>query len=117
MTAIWLIARPSLTGSAGPPRRTRGRPLGRRVRGQPPAGRALGRASRRGPVRFRRPGRTLQFNGHLDTVHLPLVPRSPRPHRAVGRHEGGIAAAEAMRAVRDAGGFAGGGILHRTTCK
>src|SRR4051812_1676791 len=29
-------------------------------------------------VRFSsgRPGRTLQFNGHLDTVHLPFVPPS-----------------------------------------
>ncbi len=63
-----------------------------------------------------RPGRTLEFNGHLDTVHLPFVP--PRVESGVLRGsgasdmKGGIAAAiEAMRAIRDTGLLSGGGIL------
>ena len=60
-----------------------------------------------------RPGPTLQFDGHLDTVHLPY-----RPPRLVGGTlagtgsadmKAGIAAAvEALRAVRDAGGLPAG---------
>jgi acetylornithine deacetylase/succinyl-diaminopimelate desuccinylase-like protein len=63
-----------------------------------------------------RPGRTLQFNGHLDTVHLPFVP--PRVENGVlygsgaSDMKGGIAAmCEAMRAVRDADALPGGKIL------
>jgi acetylornithine deacetylase/succinyl-diaminopimelate desuccinylase-like protein len=63
-----------------------------------------------------RPGRTLQFNGHLDTVHLPFVP--PRVEgdllRGSGSADmkGGIAAAvEALRALRDTGALAAGAIL------
>src|SRR5262245_58344864 len=55
----------------------------------------------------RRSGRTLQFDGHLDTVHLPFVP--PRVEEGVlcgsgaSDMKGGIAAAvEALRALRDA---------------
>ncbi|MGQ0570867.1 MAG: M20 family metallopeptidase [Armatimonadota bacterium] len=63
-----------------------------------------------------RPGRTLQFDGHLDTVHLPFVP----PHVANGvlygsgaaDMKGGIAAAyEAMRALRDTGVLGAGSVL------
>jgi acetylornithine deacetylase/succinyl-diaminopimelate desuccinylase-like protein len=62
------------------------------------------------------PGRVLQFNGHLDTVHLPFVP--PRVENGVltgsgaSDMKGGIAAMlEALRAVRDAGGLERGGLL------
>jgi acetylornithine deacetylase/succinyl-diaminopimelate desuccinylase-like protein len=63
-----------------------------------------------------RPGRTLQFNGHLDTVHLPFVRSGVEDGRLTGSGasdmKGGIAAAiEAVRAARDAGGLAGGSIL------
>lgn len=63
-----------------------------------------------------KPGRTLQFNGHLDTVHLPFVP--PRVENGVlygtgaSDMKGGIAASiEAMRVVRDLGLLSGGGLL------
>ena len=63
-----------------------------------------------------RPGPTLQFDGHLDTVHLPYRP--PRLAGGVLAGSGaadmkaGIAAAvEALRAVRDAGGLPAGGLL------
>jgi acetylornithine deacetylase/succinyl-diaminopimelate desuccinylase-like protein len=63
-----------------------------------------------------RPGRTLQFNGHLDTVHLPFVP----PRREGGNlygsgisdMKGGVAAAlEAVRALSDSGALPAGGVL------
>jgi len=61
-------------------------------------------------------GRTLQFNGHLDTVHLPFVP--PRIEDGIlygssaSDMKGGFAAAvEAARAVRDSGLLKKGGIL------
>lgn len=63
-----------------------------------------------------RPGRTIQFDGHLDTVHLPFVP--PRIEEDLLRGsgasdmKGGIAAAiEALRAIRDAGTLTAGSIL------
>ena len=59
-------------------------------------------------ARFRtdRPGRTLQFNGHLDTVHLPFVPARVEAGNLYGSGaadmKGGLAAAiEAMRVLRD----------------
>src|SRR6266852_833884 len=63
-----------------------------------------------------KPGRTLQFNGHLDTVHLPFVPPRIEGDRLTGSGasdmKGGTAAAiEALRALRDAGALAGGGVL------
>lgn len=61
-------------------------------------------------------GRTLQFNGHLDTVHLPFVP--PRVQNGVlygsgaSDMKGGIAAAvEAVRALRDTGRLPRGRVL------
>ena len=62
------------------------------------------------------PGRWLQFNGHLDTVHLPFEPPAVRDGVLTGSGssdmKGGIAAAaEAMRALRDSGGLRAGGIL------
>lgn len=63
-----------------------------------------------------RPGPTLQFNGHLDTVHLPFVP--PRIENGLlygsgaSDMKGGVAAmVEAARAVREAGALAAGSIL------
>ncbi len=63
-----------------------------------------------------RPGRTLQMNGHLDTVHLPFVP--PRVENGMfygsgsSDMKGGIAAiVEAMRALRDSGALSGGSVM------
>src|SRR4051794_7221627 len=74
-TAVRLIAVPSRTGEAG----GAAAPLAgiRAADGcgveRPEAGHAPAPAVvvRRGTER---PGRTLQFDGHLDTVHLPFVP-------------------------------------------
>jgi acetylornithine deacetylase/succinyl-diaminopimelate desuccinylase-like protein len=62
------------------------------------------------------PGRVLQFNGHLDTVHLPFVPPEVRGDRISGSGsadmKAGVAAAvEALRVLRDTGALAGGGVL------
>ncbi|HEV3120851.1 MAG TPA: M20/M25/M40 family metallo-hydrolase, partial [Isosphaeraceae bacterium] len=69
-------------------------------------------------VRFSsgRPGKTLQFDGHLDVVHLPFVPPALRNGELTGSGscdmKGGVAAAvEALRAVRDAGALTAGSIL------
>lgn len=63
-----------------------------------------------------RSGRTAQFNGHLDTVHLPFVP--PRIENGifygtgVSDMKGGLAAAlEALRILRDTDLLPGGDIL------
>ncbi|MEZ4662670.1 MAG: M20/M25/M40 family metallo-hydrolase [Caldilineaceae bacterium] len=62
------------------------------------------------------PGRTLQFDGHLDTVHLPFVP--PRVEDGVlygsgaSDMKGGIAAfVEALRVLRDTQSLPGGAVL------
>ncbi|MEX0728034.1 MAG: M20/M25/M40 family metallo-hydrolase [Planctomycetaceae bacterium] len=62
------------------------------------------------------PGPVLQFNGHLDTVHLPFVP--PRVENGVlygsgsSDMKGGIAAMiEAMRVLRETKTLTRGGIL------
>ena len=62
------------------------------------------------------PGRCLQFDGHLDTVHLPFVPPKVEDGQLYGSGasdmKGGIAAfVEALRALRDAGGPTKGAIL------
>jgi succinyl-diaminopimelate desuccinylase len=63
-----------------------------------------------------RPGRTLQFNGHLDTVHLPFVPPAIEGGNLTGSGasdmKGGVAAAvEAVRVLRDTGALPGGQVL------
>ncbi|WP_197446661.1 M20 family metallopeptidase [Tautonia plasticadhaerens] len=62
------------------------------------------------------PGRTLQFDGHLDTVHLPFVPFGKDEAQITGSGscdmKGGLAAAvEGMLAARDAGMPEAGSIL------
>jgi acetylornithine deacetylase/succinyl-diaminopimelate desuccinylase-like protein len=63
-----------------------------------------------------KPGRTLQFNGHLDTVHLPFVPPAIDGEQLTGSGasdmKGGTAAAiEALRVLRDTGALTGGSVL------
>jgi len=69
-------------------------------------------------VRFdsNKPGRTLQFNGHLDTVHLPFVPPLVEGDLLKGSGSadmkaGTAAAVEAMRALRDTNALPAGSIL------
>jgi acetylornithine deacetylase/succinyl-diaminopimelate desuccinylase-like protein len=62
------------------------------------------------------PGRVLQFDGHLDTVHLPFVPPGVDGDNLTGSGscdmKGGLAAAvEALLALRDSEVLAGGAVL------
>ncbi|MFO0879471.1 MAG: M20/M25/M40 family metallo-hydrolase [Gemmataceae bacterium] len=62
------------------------------------------------------PGPTLQFDGHLDTVHLPFVPPAVEgPHltgSGASDMKGGTAAAvEALRVLRETGALTRGSIL------
>jgi acetylornithine deacetylase/succinyl-diaminopimelate desuccinylase-like protein len=63
-----------------------------------------------------RPGKTIQFDGHLDTVHLPFVPFGEAGDRITGSGssdmKGGLAAAvEGLLAARDSGVLEAGSIL------
>jgi len=63
-----------------------------------------------------KPGKVLQFDGHLDTVHLPFVPARCEDGQIYGTGasdmKGGIAAfVEALRVLRDTEALQGGGIL------
>jgi succinyl-diaminopimelate desuccinylase len=116
-TAIRLVGVPSVTGDAGAVSdrldemlRDEGFVVERIAAGHPGAPAVS--------VRFEsgNPGRTLQFDGHLDTVHLPFV--SPRVEDGLLKGsgasdmKGGIAAAiEAVRARRDSGALTAGSVL------
>jgi acetylornithine deacetylase/succinyl-diaminopimelate desuccinylase-like protein len=116
-TAVSLVAVPSRTGEAGGVSdwlayilTAEGFSVERPVADHPTAPAVA--------VRFAsgKPGRTLQFNGHLDTVHLPFVPPQVRDGRLTGSGssdmKAGIAAAvEALRALRDTGSLPGGAVL------
>jgi len=63
-----------------------------------------------------KPGPVVQFDGHLDTVHLPFVPPTVEDGliRGSGASDmkGGLAAAiEALRALRQADALPAGGVM------
>lgn len=63
-----------------------------------------------------KPGKCIEFDGHMDVVHLPFVPPSVNGNELRGSGscdmKGGIAAAvEALRAIRDAGLLRAGSVL------
>jgi acetylornithine deacetylase/succinyl-diaminopimelate desuccinylase-like protein len=116
-TARELIARPSRTGAAGPALDVLAEILAaegfavERPEGGHPAAPAVA-------VRYGggRPGRTLQFDGHLDTVHLPFAAPAVDGDRITGSGaadmKSGVAAAvEALRALRDAEALPAGSVL------
>lgn len=116
-TAVQLIAVPSRTGEAGAVSDCLAKILqddGFAVE-RPSGGYATAPAV---AVRCqgRKPGRTLQFNGHLDTVHLPFIPPRIEGDRIRGSGssdmKAGIAAAvEALRVLRETETLDAGGIL------
>src|SRR5215213_9048164 len=115
-TAMRLVAVPSPTGDAGAVLDTLadllkadGFAVQRDPGGHPTAPAVLVRLD------SGRPGKCVQFNGHLDVVHLPFVPPSVdgnllRGSGACDMKGGTAAAIEAFRALRD-GGFLGRGSL------
>jgi succinyl-diaminopimelate desuccinylase len=116
-TAVKMIAVPSRTGEAGAAADCLAQLLSadgftvERPEGGHPASPAV-------VVRFdsKRPGRTLQFNGHLDVVHLRYVPPSVDGDLLTGSGscdmKGGTAAAiEALRILRDTNALPAGSIL------
>jgi succinyl-diaminopimelate desuccinylase len=116
-TALKLIAVPSRTGEAGAAAdclanllTADGFRVERPVGGHPAAPAVVVRFA--GP----RPGRALQFDGHLDTVHLPFVPPALDGDRLTGSGssdmKAGVAAAvEALRVLRETDTLAGGSVL------
>lgn len=116
-TAIDLISAPSPTGDAGAAAGRLARILERDgfAVERPAAGheRSPAVAAR---LEGGRPGPTLQWDGHLDTVHLPFVPPRAGGGRITGSGacdmKGGLAAAvEALRALRETGALSAGSVL------
>lgn len=116
-TVVKLVAIPSRTGDAGAVLDALAKMLAsdgfqvERPEGGHPTAPAVA-------VRFDsgRPGRTLQFNGHLDTVHLPFVAPTVSGDRITGSGscdmKGGTAAAvEALRVLRESGALQAGSVL------
>jgi acetylornithine deacetylase/succinyl-diaminopimelate desuccinylase-like protein len=116
-TAVRLVAVPSPTGEAeraldclADLLAVDGFPVERPTGGHPRAPAVVARLD------SGRPGRTLQWDGHLDTVHLPFVPPTVEAGRLRGSGacdmKGGVAAAvEALRILRAAGLPATGRVL------
>jgi succinyl-diaminopimelate desuccinylase len=116
-TAVRLVAIPSPTGDAGAVSDALAEMLAgegfsiERPEGGHPAAPAVAARFDTG-----QPGRTLQFDGHLDTVHLPFVAPKVGDGQITGSGaadmKSGVAAAvEALRALRDSGVLPGGGVL------
>ena len=116
-TAVQLIAVPSRTGEAGAALdrlaailTADGFAVSRTAAGHPAAPAVVVRLD------SGRPGPTIQFDGHLDTVHLPFVPPGRVAEMLTGSGasdmKGGTAAAvEALRALRDTGALTAGSVL------
>src|SRR5205807_4602297 len=116
-TAVRLVSVPSPTGDAGAVSdiladllRADEFAVRREVAGHPKAPAVVARLD------SGRPGKCLQFDGHLDVVHLPFVPPRVEGNLLRGSGscdmKGGTAAAiEAMRAARDSGLLERGSVL------
>lgn len=116
-TAVALIQIPSPTGNAGAVSNKladllngEGFAIERNAAGHPKAPAVVARYN------APQPGKILQFNGHLDTVHLPFVPPAVHDGQITGSGaadmKGGLAAAiEALRVLRETGLLTAGGIL------
>jgi acetylornithine deacetylase/succinyl-diaminopimelate desuccinylase-like protein len=116
-TALTLVAVPSRTGEAGAVSNRLAEILAadgfhvqRSAGGHPTAPAVVVRLD------SGKPGRTLQFNGHLDTVHLPFVPPKVEGDHLTGSGsadmKAGIAAAvEAVRVLRDTRALTAGAVL------
>jgi acetylornithine deacetylase/succinyl-diaminopimelate desuccinylase-like protein len=116
-TAVQLVAVPSRTGEAGAAAdrladilRGDGFPVERPVAGHPAAPAVVVR------LQTDKPGPTLQFDGHLDTVHLPFVPPQLEGDRLTGSGscdmKAGVAAAvEALRVLQESGELRRGSVL------
>jgi acetylornithine deacetylase/succinyl-diaminopimelate desuccinylase-like protein len=116
-TVVELVAIPSRTGEAGAVLER----LSQRLHGEGfPVERAAGGHPSAPAVIVRldtgRPGQTLQFNGHVDTVHLPFVAPKVEGDLITGSGasdmKSGVAAAiEALRILRDTGALQAGNVL------